>query len=203
MGGSGRKKSSRRMAERNFARNSSSSSKPSMFFSVGGSSSNKEAAAAYLSFFVNDPEAGKVLGVERGIPCVSAVRDVVAPLLNAKDQIALNFVANLGDLLEGKVQLDVSRTRFDVAYAIVSAIRAFVGAKLQTTDGRQEVVKWMGTTKALGTIPQICDHLHERGHPDAVVSLIQELRRENLLSAMMYWVVKYDSVLQAGAAAAS
>jgi multiple sugar transport system substrate-binding protein len=73
--------------------------KPSMFFSVGGSSANKEAAAAYLSFFVNDPEAGKVLGVERGIPCVSAVRDVVAPLLNAKDQIALNFVANLGDLL--------------------------------------------------------------------------------------------------------
>jgi multiple sugar transport system substrate-binding protein len=73
--------------------------KPSMFFSVGGSSANKEAAAEYLSFFINDPEAGKVLGVERGIPCVSAVRDVVAPTLGEKDQIALNFVANLGDLL--------------------------------------------------------------------------------------------------------
>jgi multiple sugar transport system substrate-binding protein len=73
--------------------------KPSMFFSVGGSSANKEAAAAYLSFFVNDPEAGKVLGVERGIPCVGAVRDVVAPTLGEKDQVALEFVANLGDLL--------------------------------------------------------------------------------------------------------
>jgi multiple sugar transport system substrate-binding protein len=73
--------------------------KPSMFFSVGGSSANKEAAAAYLSFFINDPEAGKVLGVERGIPCVSAVRETVAPTLGEKDQIALNFVANLGDLL--------------------------------------------------------------------------------------------------------
>ena len=73
--------------------------KPSMFFSIGGSSANKEKAAEYLSFFVNDPEAGKVLGVERGIPCVSAVRDVVAPTLSEKDQIALNFVANLGDLL--------------------------------------------------------------------------------------------------------
>jgi multiple sugar transport system substrate-binding protein len=73
--------------------------KPSMFFSVGGSSANKEKAAEYLSFFVNDPEAGKILGVERGIPCVSTVRDVVAPTLNEKDQIALNFVANLGDLL--------------------------------------------------------------------------------------------------------
>jgi len=73
--------------------------KPSMFFSVGGSSANKEAAAAYLNFFVNDPEAGKVLGVERGIPCSAAVRDTVAPMLSEQDQIALNFVANLGDLL--------------------------------------------------------------------------------------------------------
>lgn len=73
--------------------------KPSMFFSVGGSSKNKELAAEYLSFFVNDPEAGKVLGVERGIPCIPGVREVISPTLNEQDQIALNFVANLGDLL--------------------------------------------------------------------------------------------------------
>ncbi|HEY9012152.1 MAG TPA: ABC transporter substrate-binding protein [Devosia sp.] len=73
--------------------------KPSMFFSVGGSSANKEAAAKYLSFFINDPEAGKVLGVERGIPCSAHVRDAVAPTLDQQSQIALNFVANLGDLL--------------------------------------------------------------------------------------------------------
>lgn len=73
--------------------------KPSMFWSIGGSSANKERAAEYLSFFINDPEAGKVLGVERGIPCVSAVREAVSPTLSEKDQIALNFVANLGDLL--------------------------------------------------------------------------------------------------------
>jgi multiple sugar transport system substrate-binding protein len=73
--------------------------KPSMFFSVGGSSANKEAAADFLNFFVTDPEAAKLLGVERGIPCSAAVRDVVAPTLDETNQIALNFVANLGDLL--------------------------------------------------------------------------------------------------------
>ena len=73
--------------------------KPSMFFSVGGSSANKELAAEYLSFFVNDLAAAGILGVERGIPCVDKVREAVAPELNAQDQIALNFVANLGDLL--------------------------------------------------------------------------------------------------------
>ncbi|WIY53109.1 extracellular solute-binding protein [Devosia sp. YIM 151766] len=73
--------------------------KPSMFFSVAGSSADKEATAALLSFFVNDPDAGKILGVERGVPCSAAVRDVVSPTLDEQNQIALNFVANLGDLL--------------------------------------------------------------------------------------------------------
>jgi len=73
--------------------------KPSMFFSVGGSSANKEAAAAFINYFINDPEAGKILGVERGIPCSAAVREAIAPTLSEQDQIALNFVANLGDLL--------------------------------------------------------------------------------------------------------
>lgn len=73
--------------------------KPSMFFSVAGSSANKEAAADFLNFFISDPEAAKALGVERGIPCLPATRDVVAPTLDEQSQIALNFVANLGDLL--------------------------------------------------------------------------------------------------------
>jgi multiple sugar transport system substrate-binding protein len=73
--------------------------KPSMFFSVAGSSSDKQAAADFINYFVTDPEAAKILGVERGIPCSAAVRDVVAPTLDEQNQIALNFVANLGDLL--------------------------------------------------------------------------------------------------------
>lgn len=73
--------------------------KPSMFFSVAGSSANKEKAAEFLTFFISDPEAAKILGVERGIPCLPATRDIVAPTLDEANQIALNFVANLGDLL--------------------------------------------------------------------------------------------------------
>jgi multiple sugar transport system substrate-binding protein len=56
-------------------------------------------AADFISFFVNDIEAGKILGVERGVPCSAAVRDAVAPTLDEQNQVALNFVANLGDLL--------------------------------------------------------------------------------------------------------
>ncbi len=73
--------------------------KPSMFWSVGGTSAQKEAAADFINFFVNDLEAGKILGVERGVPCSAAVRAAVTPTLDEQNQIALNFVANLGDLI--------------------------------------------------------------------------------------------------------
>ena len=66
---------------------------------MASTSTQKEAAADFVSFFVNDIEAGKILQVERGIPCSAAVRGAVAPLLDAQNQISLNFVANLGDLL--------------------------------------------------------------------------------------------------------
>src|SRR5205085_1253199 len=73
--------------------------KPSQFWSVNPKSANLEESVKYVSFFVNDIAAGKVLGVERGIPCSKAVRDAISPDLDAQSLIALNFVSNLGDLL--------------------------------------------------------------------------------------------------------
>jgi len=73
--------------------------KPSMFFSLGASSDIKAEGASFINFFISDLEAGKALGVERGIPCMPTVRDAIAPTLDPQSQIALNFVSNLGDLL--------------------------------------------------------------------------------------------------------
>ncbi len=73
--------------------------KPSQFWSVNPKSPTLEDDIKYVSFFINDLEAGKVLGVERGIPCSASVRAAVSPTLSPQDQLALNFVSNLGDLL--------------------------------------------------------------------------------------------------------
>jgi multiple sugar transport system substrate-binding protein len=73
--------------------------KPSQFWSVNPKSTQIEEAVKYVSFFVNDIEAGKALGVERGIPCSKGVRDAISPTLDPQSQVALNFVSNLGDLL--------------------------------------------------------------------------------------------------------
>jgi multiple sugar transport system substrate-binding protein len=73
--------------------------KPSLFWSVNPKSALLEDAVRYVSFFVNDVQAGLALGVERGIPCAAHVRTALAPTLSPPDQLSLNFVSNLGDLL--------------------------------------------------------------------------------------------------------
>ncbi len=50
-----------------------------MIWSIGATTKNAEKAAAFISFFVNDLEAGKILAVERGVPMSSKVREVILP----------------------------------------------------------------------------------------------------------------------------
>ncbi|MGV3490426.1 MAG: ABC transporter substrate-binding protein [Devosia sp.] len=73
--------------------------KPSQLWSMASTSGQKDLSADFISFFVNDIEAGKILQVERGIPCSAAVRDAIAPLLDEQNKISLDFVSSLGDLL--------------------------------------------------------------------------------------------------------
>jgi len=73
--------------------------KPSMFWSVANASKTQGDAAKYVSFFVNNVDACKILGVERGIPCSASVRDAISSTLKDQDQVALKFVSSLGDLL--------------------------------------------------------------------------------------------------------
>ncbi len=52
--------------------------RPGLHFSISSKSENKEEAAKFISYFVNDVEANKVLNANRGMPISSQVRDVLA-----------------------------------------------------------------------------------------------------------------------------
>lgn len=73
--------------------------KPSQFFSVSGTSRNAEQAAAFISYFVTNLEAAKILGVERGIPCSASVRDTIWDDLTPGSRLALDYVSSLGNLV--------------------------------------------------------------------------------------------------------
>ena len=71
--------------------------KPSQMLSVAASSKSLEASVAALSFYVADLEAGKILGVERGIPGSKQVRDAIAPSLDDLGRAMSDYVAEISD----------------------------------------------------------------------------------------------------------
>lgn len=64
---------------------------PSQFVCLSRDSVDPEAAAMYMSAFVNDLDMTAVLGLERGIPQQSAVREMLAPNLSAAEAESVAF----------------------------------------------------------------------------------------------------------------
>lgn len=64
---------------------------PSQFYTVNKDSKNIEGAVKFINFLVNDPEAAKVLGNDRGASASSSAR--AAGTSNVNDQKVLNYLA--------------------------------------------------------------------------------------------------------------
>jgi multiple sugar transport system substrate-binding protein len=71
--------------------------KPSQMLSIAATTKTKEEAVKALSFFVADIEAGKLLGVERGIPASGPVRKAIAPSLDAMAARMSGYIAEIAD----------------------------------------------------------------------------------------------------------
>ncbi|WP_078544587.1 ABC transporter substrate-binding protein [Litchfieldia alkalitelluris] len=67
--------------------------KPSMFWSVANNSEHKEEAAKFISFFVNNEEANKLILGDRGIPGSSVVKEALKPVLSPQQVQAFDAVA--------------------------------------------------------------------------------------------------------------
>ncbi len=72
--------------------------KPSLHYSVSAQSENGEAAAALINFIVNSPEAGKILGTDRGTPANPEVLAAIKPDFDAGDTAAADYIAELSTL---------------------------------------------------------------------------------------------------------
>jgi multiple sugar transport system substrate-binding protein len=72
--------------------------KPSMFFSAYANTGVPVEAARFVSYFVNDPAATEVLGVERGVPESVTVRETLSNTLDELGRAQIEFIEGLGDL---------------------------------------------------------------------------------------------------------
>jgi len=69
--------------------------KPSMLVSVSATSPNKDAAVAFVNFLVQNPDAAKTLGVERGVPASEKIRAAMAPTLDDNSRKIVDYIARL------------------------------------------------------------------------------------------------------------
>jgi multiple sugar transport system substrate-binding protein len=72
--------------------------KPSMFFSAYANTGVPAESAKFISYFINDPAATEVLGVERGVPESAPVREALLNTLDELGQAQIEYVEGLGDL---------------------------------------------------------------------------------------------------------
>ncbi|WEX73913.1 ABC transporter substrate-binding protein [Sinorhizobium numidicum] len=71
--------------------------RPALIWSIGATTEHGEEAARFISFFVNDIEAGKILGVERGVPMSPKVREAILPSLNPTEAETVKYIDSLKD----------------------------------------------------------------------------------------------------------
>jgi multiple sugar transport system substrate-binding protein len=65
--------------------------KPSMLISIARRSKHPREAARFIDFLLNDPAAGKVLGLSRGMPVNGQIRDTVGAGLTGPPKVAYEF----------------------------------------------------------------------------------------------------------------
>lgn len=74
--------------------------RPGLIWSVSSTSANPKQAAEFISFFVNDQAAGRILGVERGVPPSKNVREAVLSSLNETERKTVDYIEHLSGKLD-------------------------------------------------------------------------------------------------------
>lgn len=74
--------------------------KPSMFFSIAKRTKHPKEAAELINFLINDQEAGKVLGMSRGLPANKQTQDAVGGTLTGPPKTAYDFEKSVGGQLD-------------------------------------------------------------------------------------------------------
>jgi multiple sugar transport system substrate-binding protein len=111
--------------------------KASQLFSIPSTSKSADAAAQFISFFVHDPDAAKILAVERGVPGSAKSRSVIGPGLVPPDQAQINYFDDLSKRTRAKGVLDPPGTG-DVSTALTNAWQSIALSGVSVADATRK-----------------------------------------------------------------
>lgn len=78
----------------------------SQAFSIYNGSKNKEEAAKFINWFLNDIEANKILGGERGVPIMAQVRESLTENLDEVTAMTYDFIDLVGEIASNPPPLE-------------------------------------------------------------------------------------------------
>jgi multiple sugar transport system substrate-binding protein len=118
--------------------------KPSMFFSIPTQSKHADAAAMFVDFFLNSPEANKILAAERGVPIVPKVREAIEGVVPPIQQKVFQYISEVEGVaapidppdpaVHAKILADVYNPLIDqLLYGEISAEEAAAQFREQAT----------------------------------------------------------------------
>ena len=123
--------------------------KPAMMWSVSAQSKQQEAAVKLVSFFVADSEAGRLLGVERGVPASAAVRETVTPMLDELGRAMADYITLISDKV-GPLPPPPPRGAGEIA-TLLRRVNEQVGfGRLTPADGAKQFVAESSAVLARG-----------------------------------------------------
>lgn len=114
--------------------------KASQLFSVPATSKNAAAAAQFIDFFVHNPDAAKVLGVERGVPGSAATRSAIESGLQPPDKAQINYFDDLSKHTRPKTVLDPPGTG-DVQIALTNAWQSIALSNVSVADATRKFME--------------------------------------------------------------
>lgn len=84
---------------------SGSTIQSSQMLCISKDSKVPEEAAKFINFFINDPEANKVLNGERGVPIMSNIRETLEAEADEAKKEMYNFVSLIGSFKTGEINV--------------------------------------------------------------------------------------------------
>ncbi len=114
--------------------------KPSQMWSIAATSKVAEPTARLLGYFVSDLAAGRVLGVERGIPASAPVRDAIAPTLDDLGKRGSAYIAFISDKVRD-LPPPPPRGAGEVLALMVRTNETIGFRKLSVSDGARQFMR--------------------------------------------------------------
>lgn len=111
-----------------------------LHFGIARNAPDPELAAKFLDFFINDVEAGKILGVERGVPINLDIRAAVAPTLDDVQKRSFDYIESIVDIVgDFPPQVPVGASELeDRVYRTIADRLAF--GQISAAEAGQELV---------------------------------------------------------------